>query len=100
MDIFSKMMFGDSRDPDKEPEENPEQPQAENEEEIDYNHVLNQLGSIMNSLDQLKPVFKDFAPMVSAIKKKSCEKPLHEKVALFIYSAPRHQICQAHTLPP
>lgn len=24
MDIFSKMMFGDSRDRDKEPEENPE----------------------------------------------------------------------------
>nr|WGD67123.1 hypothetical protein P5646_18830 [Bacillus velezensis] len=70
MDIFSKMMFGDSRDRDKEPEENPEQSQAENEEEIDYNHVLNQLVSIMNSLDQLKPVFKDFAPMVSAIKKK------------------------------
>ncbi len=45
MDIFSKMMFGDSRDRDKEPEENPEQPQAENEEEIDYNHVMNQLGS-------------------------------------------------------
>ncbi len=45
MDIFSKMMFGDSRDRDKEPEENPEQPQAENEEEIDYNHVMNQLDS-------------------------------------------------------
>ncbi|MBD0405766.1 hypothetical protein CHH79_03950 [Bacillus siamensis] len=73
MDIFTKMMFGNSGDRDKEPEENPEQPQKENEEqEIDYNHVMNQLGSIMNSLDQLKPVFKDLGlgSMVSAIKKK------------------------------
>ncbi|ASF28354.1 MULTISPECIES: hypothetical protein [Bacillus amyloliquefaciens group] len=70
MDIFSKMMFGNSEERDKEPEENLEQPQAETEEQIDYNHVMNQLGSIMNSLDQLKPVFKDLGPMVSAIKKK------------------------------
>ncbi|MDU0813340.1 hypothetical protein JD965_06150 [Bacillus siamensis] len=78
MDIFSKMMFGNSGDRDKEPEENekneenPEQPQSENEGQVDYNHVMNQLGSIMNSLDQLKPVFKDLGlgSMVSAIKKK------------------------------
>ncbi|KXZ13577.1 hypothetical protein AXI59_05215 [Bacillus nakamurai] len=75
MDIFSKMMFGNTEDRDepekeKEKEKEKEEPEADPEEAIDYNHVMNQLGSIMNSLDQLKPVFKDLGSMVSALKKK------------------------------
>ncbi|MBT2573835.1 hypothetical protein J7E26_07700 [Bacillus sp. ISL-51] len=75
MDIFTKMMFGniedrEEREEREEQKEEKEEPEADPEETIDYNHVMNQLGAIMNSLDQLKPVFKDLAPMVSALKKK------------------------------
>ncbi|MCY9430625.1 hypothetical protein MOF37_14840, partial [Bacillus spizizenii] len=52
-------------------EEVEEEVSRTNEEEtIDYMYIMNQIGSIMNSLDQIKPALKELAPMVSAIKKK------------------------------
>ncbi len=71
MDIFSKMMFGDNAIQNPEKEEVEEEVSRTNEEEtIDYMYIMNQIGSIMNSLDQIKPALKELAPMVSAIKKK------------------------------
>ncbi|MBY4603401.1 MULTISPECIES: hypothetical protein [Bacillus] len=71
VDIFSKMMFGDNAKQNTEKEEVEEEVSRTNEEEtIDYMYIMNQIGSIMNSLDQIKPALKELAPMVSAIKKK------------------------------
>ncbi|ARW06200.1 uncharacterized protein S101359_01192 [Bacillus atrophaeus] len=73
LDVFSKMMFGDSAEK-KEKQDEKEAVSRPGEEEtaeaVDYMHVMNQIGSIMNSLDQLKPVLKDLGPMVTALKKK------------------------------
>lgn len=73
LDVFSKMMFGDSAEK-KEKQDEKEAVSRSGEEEtaevVDYMHVMNQIGSIMNSLDQLKPVLKDLGPMVTALKKK------------------------------
>ncbi|MFJ1447307.1 hypothetical protein [Bacillus halotolerans] len=73
VDVFSKMMFGDNAKQKTEKEEVQEEEEVSptNEEEtIDYMYIMNQIGSIMNSLDQIKPALKELAPMVSAIKKK------------------------------
>ncbi|MCY7730098.1 hypothetical protein MH051_20280, partial [Bacillus safensis] len=43
---------------------------SSSDDSIDYMHVMNQIGNIMNSIDELKPVFKDVGPMISAFKKK------------------------------
>ncbi|MFS0655932.1 hypothetical protein [Bacillus sp. 179-C3.3 HS] len=71
-DFFSTMMFGR---PEKETEveaktEPADTTSNDDDDSIDYMHVMNQLGNIMNSIDELKPVFKDVGPMISAIKKK------------------------------
>lgn len=71
MDVFSKMMFGDSAKPTEEKEEHQEEVSQTNDEEtIHYMHIMDQIGSIMNSLDQIKPALKELAPMITAIKKK------------------------------
>lgn len=73
MDVFSKMMFGDKAQQKTEKEEVQQEEEvspANEEETIDYMYIMNQIGSIMNSLDQIKPALKELAPMVSAIKKK------------------------------
>lgn len=71
MDVFSKMMFGDSAKPTEENEEQQEEVSQTNDEEtIHYMHIMDQIGSIMNSLDQIKPALKELAPMITAIKKK------------------------------
>ncbi len=73
LDVFSKMMFGDSAEKKEKQDEKeavPRSGEEENAEAVDYMHVMNQIGSIMNSLDQLKPVLKDLGPMVTALKKK------------------------------
>ncbi|MCY9674008.1 hypothetical protein M5W63_15855 [Bacillus pumilus] len=71
-DIFSAMMFGQPLEKEKGKSEAKEE-RAEttsSEDSIDYMHVMNQIGNIMNSIDELKPVFKDVGPMISAFKKK------------------------------
>ncbi|MEC1733614.1 hypothetical protein P4T79_03055 [Bacillus mojavensis] len=72
VDVFSKMMFGDNAKQKTEKEEVQEEEVSPTNEEktIDYMYIMNQIGSIMNSLDQIKPALKELAPMVSAIKKK------------------------------
>ncbi|MDO3653278.1 spore coat protein YjzB [Bacillus subtilis] len=71
LDVFSRMMFGDAAKPTEEKEEQQEEVSQTNDEEtIHYMHIMDQIGSIMNSLDQIKPALKELAPMLSAIKKK------------------------------
>lgn len=75
-DFFTKMMFGSNapaRHEETETETDAEAETAEDAEvsqEADYMHVLNQVGEIMDSLDELKPVFKEIGSMVSALKNK------------------------------
>lgn len=74
MDVFSRMMFGDSTKPTEEKEEQQEEvsqvSQTNDEETNHYMYIMDQIGSIMNSLDQIKPALKELAPMITAIKKK------------------------------
>ncbi|MBU8757978.1 hypothetical protein [Bacillus paralicheniformis] len=75
-DFFTKMMFGANapgRHEETETETDAEAETVEDAEvsqEADYMHVLNQVGEIMDSLDELKPVFKEIGSMVSALKNK------------------------------
>jgi len=74
-DFFTKMMFGANAPGrhEEEPETEAETETAEGAEvsqEADYMHVLNQVGEIMDSIDELKPVFKEIGSMVSALKNK------------------------------
>lgn len=75
-DFFTKMMFGANapgRHEETETETDAEAETAEDAEvpqEADYMHVLNQVGEIMDSIDELKPVFKEIGSMVSALKNK------------------------------
>ncbi|UIN47320.1 hypothetical protein M8181_06300 [Bacillus licheniformis] len=74
-DFFTKMMFGANAPGrhEEEPEAEAETETAEDAEvsqEADYMHVLNQVGQIMDSIDELKPVFKEIGSMVSALKNK------------------------------
>lgn len=73
LDVFSRMMFGDAAKPTEEKEEEQQEEvsqvsQTNDEETINYMHIMDQIGSIMNSLDQIKPALKELAPMLSAIK--------------------------------
>ncbi|MCY7777725.1 hypothetical protein P9D36_03515 [Bacillus haynesii] len=72
-DFFTKMMFGANAPGRQEEEPEAETETAEDAEvsqEADYMHVLNQVGQIMDSIDELKPVFKEIGSMVSALKNK------------------------------
>ncbi|MGO4899927.1 hypothetical protein ACG2QI_12925 [Bacillus sp. GM2] len=75
-DFFTKMMFGANapgRHEETETDADAEAETAEDAEvpqEADYMHVLNQVGEIMDSIDELKPVFKEIGSMVSALKNK------------------------------
>ncbi|MCY7452922.1 hypothetical protein [Bacillus altitudinis] len=71
-DIFSAMMFGQPLEKEKSKTEKKEEraKTSSSDDSIDYMHVMNQIGNIMNSIDELKPVFKDVGPMISAFRKK------------------------------
>lgn len=58
LDVFSRMMFGDAAKPTEEKEEEQQEEvsqvsQTNDEETINYMHIMDQIGSIMNSLDQI-----------------------------------------------
>ncbi|GIN65979.1 hypothetical protein P9D51_09245 [Bacillus sonorensis] len=76
-DFFTKMMFGANPSNNRENQStHEERPDIENEEETeelnepDYMHILDQVGQIMDSIDELKPVFKEIGSMVSSLKNK------------------------------
>ncbi|MBD3859782.1 hypothetical protein IEE86_08540 [Bacillus sp. 28A-2] len=71
-DIFTAMMFGKplEKENNKTKAKEEREETSSNDDSIDYMHVMNQIGNIMNSIDELKPVFKNVGPMISAFKKK------------------------------
>ncbi|KAA6476062.1 hypothetical protein VSK91_15445 [Bacillus swezeyi] len=75
-DFFTKMMFGTNVPNSREEQDDAtedgatEDEEAESAQQPDYMHVMNQVGQIMDSIDELKPVFKEIGSMVSAIKNK------------------------------
>ncbi|KAA6453320.1 hypothetical protein [Bacillus swezeyi] len=70
-DFFTKMMFGTNVPNSREEQDGAtEDEEAESAQQPDYMHVMNQVGQIMDSIDELKPVFKEIGSMVSAIKNK------------------------------
>ncbi|MED1095018.1 hypothetical protein P4T61_05165 [Bacillus capparidis] len=68
-DFFNQMMFG-KREEKEKAEEKEVKDEQKDPDSIDYNHVMNQIGKIMNSLDEIKPALKEFAPLFNSIKKK------------------------------
>ncbi|MFN2747107.1 MULTISPECIES: hypothetical protein [Bacillus] len=70
-DFFSKMMFGTNQPAHREEQSDRQEAEETNTaQEPDYMHVMNQVGQIMDSIDELKPMFKEIGSMVSALRKK------------------------------
>ena len=70
-DRFTQLMFG-NRIPKKYREEynSNEKQEEEQSKEANYFTLMEQIDDIMNSLENLKPVLQEFAPIVEYIKKK------------------------------
>ncbi|MDQ0232296.1 hypothetical protein [Metabacillus malikii] len=66
-DYFTNLMFG-SKHTTKNTE--PASNTIEHQSDIDYFTIMEQLNDIMNSIDNLKPVLKEFEPIVNFFKKK------------------------------
>lgn len=70
-DRFSQFMFGtrpqqksnEEAQPAKETEEQP------NGQEIDFIQIMSQIDSIMGSINELKPMFKQITPLLNIFKK-------------------------------
>ncbi|ATH95050.1 hypothetical protein ACH95_06465 [Bacillus glycinifermentans] len=75
-DFFTKMMFGSHppgkrEDQSEKHEDGPDgTTEAAEMTEPDYMHIMNQIGQIMDSIDELKPAFKEIGSMVSTLKNK------------------------------
>lgn len=70
-DRFTQLMFG-NRIPKKYSEQyqNPDDEGEQQKEEVNYFMLIEQIDDIMVSLDNLKPILKEFAPILDYIKKK------------------------------
>ncbi|WP_051475627.1 hypothetical protein [Bacillus sp. J37] len=70
-DRFTQLMFG-NRVPNKYREQhNSQEKQVEEQNnEVNYFTLMEQIDDIMGSLENLKPVLKEFGPIVDYIKKK------------------------------
>ena len=66
VDRFSALMFG-SRNSQLKQGNDQEQTKTE---EVNYFTLMEQIDDIMGSIDNLKPVFKHFTPIIDYIKKK------------------------------
>ncbi len=72
-DFFSSMMFGNKKERSKVDEETESSPAADGQEpqsDNDFFQLFMQIDEIMGSLNELKPVLKEFTPIVDFIKKK------------------------------
>ncbi|TXC90763.1 hypothetical protein FS935_12705 [Metabacillus litoralis] len=70
VDRFSQLMFG-SRSVSQNPEQEQIQPKpSEKQQEINYFTLMEQIDDIMLSVENLKPMLKQFAPLLDYIKKK------------------------------
>lgn len=64
-DPFTQLMFGSRRTPeevDKQPANGPD---------LDYDELMNNIGTLMDSVSNLKPVFQKVLPIVRQMWKKS-----------------------------
>lgn len=70
-DRFTQLMFG-NRIPKKYSEQYqiPEDEGEQQKDEVNYFMLIEQIDDIMVSLDNLKPILKEFAPILDYIKKK------------------------------
>ncbi|PMC40401.1 hypothetical protein CJ195_01420 [Bacillus sp. UMB0899] len=70
-DPFTQLMFG-NRVPKRYREQNnlQEKQVEEQNNEVNYFTLMEQIDDIMSSLENLKPVLKEFGPIVDYIKKK------------------------------
>lgn len=70
-DRFTQLMFG-NRVPQRYREQNnlQEKQAEEQSNEVNYFTLMEQIDDIMASLENLKPVLKEFGPIVDYIKKK------------------------------
>ncbi|WP_226670575.1 hypothetical protein [Metabacillus litoralis] len=70
-DRFSQLMFG-SRSENHHPKVEEIQPAQESEkQEVNYFTLMEQIDDIMISVENLKPMLKQFSPLLDYIKKKS-----------------------------
>jgi hypothetical protein len=72
-DFFSSMMFGDKKDRstvDEEASSSPAEDGQEPQSGNDFFQLFMQIDEIMGSLNELKPVMKEFTPIVDYIKNK------------------------------
>jgi predicted component of type VI protein secretion system len=69
VDNFTKLMFGPIP-PHHNVKERKEQKSTEgNLQQIDYAQLMRQIDEIMNSLNQLKPIFRKLSPLLKYLKK-------------------------------
>lgn len=64
-DRFSEFMFGSKFKRQTEPSV-----EKEDNNEINYLHIMEQIDSIMTSVNELKPVLSQLSPIINFIKKK------------------------------
>ncbi|MBM7604090.1 hypothetical protein JOC75_002063 [Metabacillus crassostreae] len=70
VDRFSQLMFG-SRRASQNPKQEEIQPNpSDKQQEINYFTLMEQIDDIMLSVENLKPMLKQFAPILDYIKKK------------------------------
>ncbi|TDL80656.1 hypothetical protein [Peribacillus frigoritolerans] len=72
-DFFSSFMFGNKRErsiEQKEAERTPAPDEQEPQSEPDFFQLFMQIDNIMDSLKELKPVVKEFSPILDYFKQK------------------------------
>jgi hypothetical protein len=72
-DFFNSFMFGDRRELRIEQEETEKRPALDEQEPqsgTDYFSIFMQIDDIMDSIKELKPVVKEFSPILDYFKQK------------------------------
>jgi hypothetical protein len=69
-DPFTQLMFGDRRRRNEEQEQT-EEAKEEFSPGTDWNQVMNQIQEIAASIQNLKPLIKEFSPLLDLFQKKS-----------------------------
>lgn len=64
-DFFTDLMFGRRQNTPKQEEQN-----VPKQDEVDFFVLMEQIDDIMASLKELKPLLKQFSPIIDYIKKK------------------------------
>ena len=65
-DPFSRLMFGPNKR--SQSQSAPDQPQQNTQ--ADYYKLMQQFDEIMGSVNRIKPMFKEFSPLLNFFKKK------------------------------